>query len=190
MRQTTAAATMFHLKTRMALLQLQCQRCSATLRSLSHFFLLLPAFGQLLCPVCHFVHFVLRSAPLHPFAARQFASGHTIPLLHSWATRAGCHALRKPPYNTHRVPLRSTTSFIHFSHIQSTRSLLLLCSPCGHRLRYGATLAHTTLIRLTPYATLCPSTVCPSPPAKAGAFTGHPSRWHSQAIPSYLLHCL
>ena len=48
----------------------------------------------------------------------------------------------------------------------------------------------STLIRLTPYATRCPFTVCPSPPAKAVGFTGHPSRWHSQAIPSYLLHCL
>src|SRR5678815_2215397 len=46
-RQTNAAATIFSLNTLKELLQLHCRRCSATLRSLSHFFLLLPSFGQL-----------------------------------------------------------------------------------------------------------------------------------------------
>ena len=54
--------------------------CSATLRSLSHFLQLLqPSFGQLLCPSCHFIHFVLRSATLHPFVAMTicFKAWHT-----------------------------------------------------------------------------------------------------------------
>ena len=79
------------LKTVKVLLQLHCRRCSATLRSLSHFFLLLPSFGQLLWPVCNFVHFVLRSAPLHPFVPRHFASGHGIPPPAQGATPGGMH---------------------------------------------------------------------------------------------------
>lgn len=40
--------------------------CFATLRSLSHFLQLIRySSRQLLCPSCHFIHFVLRSATLH-----------------------------------------------------------------------------------------------------------------------------
>jgi hypothetical protein len=40
--------------------------CYATLRSLSHFLQLIRySSRQLLCPSCHFIHFVLRSATLH-----------------------------------------------------------------------------------------------------------------------------
>lgn len=40
--------------------------CFATLRSLSHFLRLIRhSSRQLLCPSCHFIHFVLRSAALH-----------------------------------------------------------------------------------------------------------------------------
>ena len=34
-------------------------------------------------------------------------------------------------YNTHRVPFRCTTSFIHFSSVQSTRCPLFFCSPAA-----------------------------------------------------------
>lgn len=82
---------MFHLKTSMALLELYCQRCSAALRISSHFFVLLHSFGQLLGPVRHSVHFVLRSAPFHPFVARHFASGDGIQPHPSIAIPGGMH---------------------------------------------------------------------------------------------------
>ena len=51
------------------------------LRSLSHSLQLLsPAFGQLLCPSPHFVHFFLHSAPFHHVRSYTFATRHGITL--------------------------------------------------------------------------------------------------------------
>lgn len=55
--------------------------CFATLRSLSHFLqFLLHSSRQLLCPSCHFIHFVLRSATLHHVRSLTicFKAWHTI----------------------------------------------------------------------------------------------------------------
>jgi hypothetical protein len=130
----------FRLKTFKALLQLHCRRCSATLRSLSHFFLLLPSLGLLMWPAPHFVHYFL--VPLHSvtFTARHLL---TQPGAAPCSQGQCCSGTQAASSSSMFIPLhfRSTTSFIHFSKAQSTRCLLLLCSPCGHRLRYGPALA-------------------------------------------------
>ena len=116
--------------------------CSATLRSLSHFFLLLPAFGQLLCPVFHFIYFVPRSAPLH------------VPLCKAGATvLTGFHyaQLRKPFTS---VAFSSLAAFCCYARLAATGCV------SGYR--------WPSLIRVTPYATRYPFTVRPSPPPKRG----------------------
>ena len=94
--------------------------------------------------VLYVTSFISSFVPLHytrsyqDILLRVMASRHR----HTAPFPAGCTCpSQSPRYSTHRVPLCSTTSFIHVSPIQSTRCLLLLCSPCGHRLRYGAALA-------------------------------------------------
>ncbi|MCW3089403.1 MAG: hypothetical protein JWP81_472 [Ferruginibacter sp.] len=64
----------------------------------------------------------------------------------------------------HFAPLRPSFTSVP---LQSTCCFLLLCSPCGHWLRSRVRWHDPTLIRLTPYATLSPFTVCPSLPAVA-----------------------
>ncbi|MCW3109938.1 MAG: hypothetical protein JWQ09_4444 [Segetibacter sp.] len=140
MRQTIPLLQFFLLKTFKEIAKAGCRRCFAALRSLSHFFLLLPAFGQLPCPACNFVHFVLRSASLHPFVANPFASTHGMPLQSPYATHTGnAHTFSQSQRciltGFHSAPLRPTFTSVP---LQSTRCLLLLCSPCGHWLRSGA----------------------------------------------------
>jgi hypothetical protein len=56
-----------------------------------------------------------------------FKAGH--PIAKHKATHKGMHQpFASQRYNTHRVPFRCTTSFIHFSSVQSTRCPLF-CSP-------------------------------------------------------------
>ena len=191
MRQTNAAATMFHLKTCEALLQLHAEGAplrfavchnfsSSFLRSGSSCVLYVTSF------ISSFVtlHYT-RSQPGSLLQGMQSRSWH------SWAIPGGmpcpsqAHATILNGF--HYAPLRPS-----FTSVTSSPPAAFCC--CARLAATGCVTGRrwhrSTLIRLTPYATLCPFTVCPSPPAKAGAFTGHPSRWHSQAIPSYLLHCL
>ena len=97
MRQTKAAATITPLNTLRELLQLHCRRCSATLRSLSHFFLLLPTFGQLQvsCMPLHSFRPSFRSITPVRSQAPCFRSYHPTPGT-QLLIQAGCHALRKP----------------------------------------------------------------------------------------------
>ena len=63
-----------------------------------------------------------------------------IHLLQGWAshsqpqsnTHGNAPAFRKPNYNTHWVPFRCTTSFIHFSSVQSTRCQIILLAGYPH----------------------------------------------------------
>ena len=105
--------------------------CSVTLRSLSHVLQLRhPAFGQLLCPVLPLRSF--RSfVPLYytTLVALLLPQGMASLSSHTKAATQRCTCLwQSQPYNTRRVPFRYTTSFPHFSSIQSTRCLCL-CSP-------------------------------------------------------------
>jgi hypothetical protein len=143
-----------------------------------------PSFVRAAACVLHATSFISSSVPLHCTRSQPtlFASRHgTLTSTHtpSKVCRYISHSQR---YNTPWVPLRSTTSFIHFSSIQSTRCLLFLCSPCGPRSAFrGIVGTKPTLIRLTPYATRYPCTVRPR---SRGRSTVRPSRGHSPAIPS------
>ena len=116
--------------------------CSAALRSLSHFFLLLPAFGQLLCPVCHFIHFVLRFAPLHPFAAKHFALRHGTLTHTPTRSNSDAHAVGKayPTILTgfHYATQRTAFISIAYSPPAAFCSCARLAAP---GLRSGASLA-------------------------------------------------
>ena len=76
----------------------------------------------------------------------------------------------------HYAPL---SSFILFSTLQSTRCLLLLCSPCGPRLRSGARWHISTLIRLRLMPHLAPPLCAHAPwrslhcPPQPGALAGN-----------------
>ncbi len=138
--------------------------CFAALRSLSHFFLLLPAFGQLLCPVCNFVHFVLRSAPLHPFVASRFASGHGIPPRRFPAIPGGMRMPLRKAIATiltgfHYAPLRPP-----FTSVASSPLAAFCC--CARLAATGCVAGHRwhipALIRLSLHATRYPFTVRPS----------------------------
>jgi hypothetical protein len=104
---------------------------------------------QLLCPSCHFVHCVLRSATLHLVPLLHNAHGQAIALQHTFISnqhssimtkscsltslqilhpiafalpyRSQASPITQHPGKGYWVPLRSTTAFIHFSSIQSTR---------------------------------------------------------------------
>ena len=106
--------------------------CSASLRSLSCClqFLLIP-HGSF-C-VLHATSFISSFVPLHytTFAANPFAPGQGIQATHK-AIHMGCTCLfASNPCNTHWVSFRFTTSFIHFSSVQSTRCPLFFCSPAA-----------------------------------------------------------
>ena len=79
---------------------------------------------------CHFVHSVLRSATLHHARSSAFCckAWHRFANTQKHHT-SDAHASGKAcPTILRRVPFRYTTSFPHFSSIQSTRCLCL-CSP-------------------------------------------------------------
>lgn len=96
--------------------------CFATLRSLSHCLQLIRhSSRQLLCPSCHLIHFVLRSATLHLVRSLPFAARHGTPSNTQSKSTMMHIPFHKPRYNTHWVPFRSTMSYIHLGRIQSTR---------------------------------------------------------------------
>ena len=105
--------------------------CFATLRSLSHFLQLIRhSSRQLLCPSRHFVHYFLRSASLHLVRSLTICckAGHSCRPTKPETKVCTCLSASNP-YNTHWVSFRFTTSFIHFSSVQSTRCPLF-GSPC------------------------------------------------------------
>ncbi len=119
-------------------------RCYATLRSLSHFlqFLLIPHGSY--C-VLHATSFISSFVPLHciTFVAKlRFKAG----ILSQSQNQPHRDArLSQPYHNTHYIPFRSTTSFIHFSSVQSTRCLcccarLAACPGCGFVMVFVANL--------------------------------------------------
>ncbi len=73
--------------------------------------------------VLHATSFISSFVPLHSttFVARPFATRHGT-LTKTQSKAQVMHIpFRKPRYNTHWVPFRYTTSYIHFGRIQSTR---------------------------------------------------------------------
>lgn len=116
-----------------------CCTCNAlrVLRFATQFVMLLAvpplSSRQLLCPSRHFVHYFLRYASLHLVRSYSFASRRGIPLAIHEAAHKGMHQpFASQRYNTHRVPFRCTTSFIHFSSVQSTRCPFFLLAGCPH----------------------------------------------------------
>ena len=112
-----------------------CCTCNAlrVLRFASQFVMLLAvpphSSRQLLCPSRHFILYFLRSASLHLVRSYSFALRPGFPFAIHKSTHKGMHQpFASQPYNTHRVSFRYTTSFIHFSSVQSTRCQLF-CSP-------------------------------------------------------------
>ncbi len=74
--------------------------------------------------VLHATSFISSFVPLHytTFAARPFAARHgTLSHTQSKSTSDAHSFSQSQRYNTHWVPFRYTTSYIHFSRIQSTR---------------------------------------------------------------------
>ena len=95
------------------------------------------------------------------------------------------------PYNTHRVSFRFTTSFIHFSSVQSTRCQLFLCSPAAPlRLRSPCS---CTAHSLRPFRLQLLRFSCivqpPSYPPVGGKFTPAASYVAAIAIRSSWLYC-
>ena len=85
----------------------------------------------------HGSYYVLHATSFIPFSVTlHFTSFVATHLLHGWAfhsqSQSKTHGMNQPfashRYNTHWVPFRFTTSFIHFGSVQSTRCPLF-CSP-------------------------------------------------------------
>jgi hypothetical protein len=94
------------------------------------------------------------------------------------------------PYNTHRVPFRFTTSFIHFSSVQSTRCPLLFCSPAAP-LKAAFTLRLLIAHVVPPFrkASLRFTCIVQPPPYPDGKFTTAASYGAGIAIRSSWLYC-
>ena len=123
-------SNVFHYYTFVVLLSLQCP--SGCYRRFVILLAVPPhSLRQLLCPSCHFVHFFLRFASLHLVRIYPFASRLSIPKPVARHSQGMHQPFASHPYNTHWVPIRFTTSFIHFSSVQSTRCLLF-GSPAAH----------------------------------------------------------
>ena len=143
--------------------------CSATLRSLSHCLQLIRhSSRQLLCPSCHLIHFVLRSAPLHHVRSPTICckAWHTI---HSTDQSTSDAHTFSQAYATiltgfHSATLRPTFISVAFSPPAAHNFARL----AYHRLRYGAALTQTLAHALTlthpleVHVTFRPFTVCPS----------------------------
>ncbi len=119
------------------MLQLHCPSgASLSLRNLSHCLQLLqPSFGQLLCPAIplhsllpSFASFRFIFRLSNCFRSRVFKPSHKIHFTK--------HTCRFASPIAHSTSLRSATSFIHFSRLQSTRcrcccARLAACLGCG-----------------------------------------------------------
>ena len=189
MRHTNAAATTFRLKTFKALLQqhrpagapLRCAVChtfsSSFLRSGSSYGLRLTSFFASCVPL-HFVSFTMPALLLtqHPgcipskiptpcipsavSASPLFITLHYAALRHSFSSVS-----RRPP-----------AAFCSDARLAAPGCVTGQCwhNTCTYK---ADALCHTLPL-------LC------APIASCGRFPGRPSQGHSQAIPSYLLHCL
>jgi hypothetical protein len=144
-------------------------RCFATLRSLSHCLQLIRhSSRQLLCPSCHLIHFVLRSAPLHHVRSPTISSKAWQPEQIHKAWLQGCtnhfasHATILTGF--HSATLRPTFISVAFSPPAANNFARL----AYHRLRYGAALTQTLAHALTytrsleVHVTFRPFTVRPS----------------------------
>lgn len=145
--------------------------CFATLRSLSHCLQLIRhSSRQLLCPSCHLIHFVLRSAPLHHVRTLTicYRAWHT-PLNRKQSTSdahpfSQSHATILTRF--HSAILRPTFISVAFSPPAANNFARL----AYHRLRYGALLTQTFAHALTStkslevHGTFRPFTVRPSFP--------------------------
>lgn len=121
--------------------------CFATLRSLSHYLQLIRhSSRQLLCPSCHLIHFVLRSAPLHHVRSLTICSTAWQPDLTHKAGLQGC----TNPFASHATIL---TGF-HSALLRPTFISVAFSPPAAnnfarlayHRLRYGAALTQPSLM--------------------------------------------
>lgn len=136
MRQTSAAAAIRLFK---ALLW-YCCTCTAlrVLRSLSHCLQLIRhSSRQLLCPSCHLIHFVLRSAPLHHVRTLTICckAWHTIQ--HTKQSTSDAHTFSQAHATIltgfHSAPLRPTFISVAFSPPAANNFARL----AYHRLRCG-----------------------------------------------------
>ena len=143
--------------------------CFATLRSLSHFLQLIRySSRQLLCPSCHFIHFVLRSATLHHVRSLTICckAWHTINSTKQSTSDAHTFSQTHATILTgfHSATLRPTFISVAFSPLTANNFARL----AYHRLRYGAALTQTIAHALTltqsleVHVTFRPFTVCPS----------------------------
>lgn len=105
--------------------------CCATLRSLSHCLQLIRhSSRQLLCPSCHFIHFVLRSATLHHVRSPTicYKAWHTIQ--HTKHSTSDAHTFPQTHATIltgfHFATLRPTFISVAFSPLAANN----FCSPC------------------------------------------------------------
>ena len=165
--------------------------CFATLRSLSHFLQLIRhSSRQLLCPSRHFVHYFLRSASLHLVRSLTICckAGHSCRPTKPETKVCTCLSASNP-CNTHRVSLRFTTSFIHFSSVQSTRCPLFgsPCVPISAAFTLRLLIAHV----VPPFrkASLRFTCIVQPPPYPDGKYTPAASYGAGIAIHSSWLYC-
>jgi hypothetical protein len=173
----------------MVLLHLHCPSgASLTLRSLSHCLQLIRHTSrQLLCPSCHLIHYVLRSAPLHHVRSLTICSEAWQPVRQHKAELQGC----TNPFASHTTIL---TGF-HSATLRPSFISVAFSPPAAnnfarlayHRLRYGAALTHDPC-SCTDLDTK-PKSACHVPPLHCASirgdapFTVRPSRWCSQPLP-------
>jgi len=167
--------------------------CFATLRSLTHCLQLIRySSRQLLCPSCHFIHFVLRSAPLHHVRSPTICCK-------AWHTTQHTKQSTSDAHTFSQTNATILTGF-HFATLHPTFISVAFSPPAAnnfarlayHRLRYGAALTQTLAHALTytqsheVHVTFCPFTVCPSLLSVALLSTpagGARSHFHSFLIP-------
>lgn len=118
--------------------------CFATLRSLSHCLQLIRhSSRQLLCPSCHLIHFVLRSASLHHVRTLTicYKAWHTP--LNTKQSTSDAHTFSQSHATIltgfHSATLRPTFISVAFSPPAANNFARL----AYHRLRYGAALTQT-----------------------------------------------
>ena len=161
--------------------------CFATLRILSHYLQLIRhSSRQLLCPSCHLIHFVLRSATLHHVRSPTICckAWHTIQ--HTKQSTGDAHTFSQTHATIltgfHSAPLRPTFISVAFSPPAANNFARL----AYHRLRYGASLTQTLAHALAGHKAIkCMSRSAPSLCVHRSwrHFTVRPSQWCSQPLP-------